>query len=114
MMKAVTLAAALIGAAPLLAAEPAPGQTEETRIPRMRSFLEAVVRDDRGVYVRADTGQWYYARTRGTCARLRPTAPLAFETTPQGDLDRFGAIRVEGWRCPLESVTQSAPPPPTS
>ena len=112
MLKQLTVAAALLTAAPALADPPPADAPEEARIPRMSRLLETVVRDNRGVYIRADTGRWYYARTRGECARLRPTtSPLSFDTNAQGELDRFGAIRAEGWRCQLDSVTRSGPPP---
>lgn len=110
MLTFLTIATALTGAA-ALADPPSADAPAETRIPRMSQLLETVVRDNRGVYVRADTGRWYYARARGDCARLRPTAPLGFITNSQGELDRFGAIRAEGWRCQLDSVTESGPPP---
>lgn len=111
MKKALTVAVALIAAAPALADPPA-ASSDQTRVPRISRLLETVVDNNRGVYIRADTGQWYYARTRAPCARLRPTAsPLGFEANPQGELDRYGAVRAEGWRCQLDSVTESAPPP---
>lgn len=112
MKKALTVAVALIVTAAPALADPPAAAAGETRVPRISRLLETVVESNRGVFIRADTGQWYYARTQAPCARLRPTAaPLGFEANPQGDLDRHGAVRAEGWRCQLDSVTESAPPP---
>jgi hypothetical protein len=109
MINKLTLAAAiLLGAAPAFADATF---VAETRIPRIRNFIEWVYDTKTGVYIRAETGRWYYARTQAKCARLRPTATLSFQATANGDLDKYGALRVEGWRCPLASVVESGPPP---
>ena len=110
MIGKLTLAAALLlGAAPAFASPEPPGP--EARIPRIRNFIEWVADGKTAVYIRAETGRWYYARTQVKCARLRPTATLSFQATANGDLDKYGALRVEGWRCPLASVVESGPPP---
>jgi hypothetical protein len=108
MNKLALAAAAILAAAPALAH---PAAKTEARIPRMANFLEWVADGDRGLYIQAESGKWYYASTRGPCARLSSATALSFQTAPNGDLDRYGAIRSEGWRCLLSSVTQSGPPP---
>ena len=108
MLRSVALSLALL-CAPALAESPA-SQPRETRIPRIGHFLEWVADGQRGVFVRAESGKWYYARVRDGCSRLRPTASLTF-IAPGGELDRFGALSVEGWRCSLASVIESPPPP---
>ena len=110
MSKSLFIPLALLVAVPAFADAHGSPSARETRIPRMGSFLEWVADGHQGVFIRADTGRWYYARTQSTCARLRPTASLTF-VAPGGELDRFGALRIEGWRCPLASVVESAPPP---
>jgi hypothetical protein len=100
------LAFSLAGAAP-----PAPPAAPETAIPRIRGFLEWVDDGKSGVYIRGDTGKWYYARTRETCPRLRPHVALSFGGATQNQLDRYGWLVVEGWRCQLASVVESGPPP---
>ncbi len=111
MIRNVMIAGALlIGASPALA-QPSADSAREVRIPRIHNFLEWVADGKNGVYVRGDTGKWYYARTQVECSRLRPATSLSFANTRHGDLDRFSALRIEGWRCPLDSVTESAPPP---
>ena len=103
----MTAGALLIGASPALAQ---PDSAREVRIPRIYNFLEWVADGHQGVYVRGDTGKWYYARTQSPCPRLRPDVALSF-VAPGGELDRHGALRVEGWRCPLDSVTETEAPP---
>ena len=104
----------LVTAVPTLADPPTESQSmaerPEVRIPRMNNFLEWVADGHQGVFVRGDTGKWYYARTQSPCPRLRPSVALSFYA-PNNELDRFGALRVEGWRCPLDSVTESQAPP---
>lgn len=103
------IAAALLGAASAHAAAPATGP--ETRVPRMASFLEWVADGSRGLYIRADNGRWYYARVQDDCPSLHANIALSFQTAPNGDLDRFSAIRAEGRRCLISSVTASDGPP---
>ena len=110
MIRQVMASLLLFAAVPALADQPATDESREVRIPRMASFLEWVADGDRGVFVRGDTGKWYYARTQSPCPRLRPDVALSF-VAPGGELDRHGALRVEGWRCPLDSVTESEAPP---
>jgi hypothetical protein len=97
--------------AALIGASPAPPAGRETVIPRIRGFLEWIADGKQGVYIRGDTGQWYYARTEAPCARLRPHAAVSFVGAVQNQLDRYGAIVAEGWRCQLASVVESGPPP---
>jgi hypothetical protein len=109
MIRQALIAAALLGAVPAHAFAPAAGQ--ETRVPRMASFLEWVADGSRGLYIRADSGRWYYARIQDDCPALHPNMALSFQTAPNGDFDRFSAIRAEGWRCMVSSVTASDGPP---
>ena len=110
MIRQVMASLLLLGAVPAHADQPATDESREVRIPRMASFLEWVADGDRGVFIRGDSGKWYYARTQSPCPRLRPDVALSF-VAPGGELDRHGALRVEGWRCPLDSVTEAGAPP---
>jgi len=115
MIRSSLLAASFLAAAaaPALAFDPPAGaDSREVRIPRMSQFLEWVPDGENGLFIRADTGRWFYARTREACPRLDNNVALRFDTRGGRDLDRFGAIRAEGWRCDLASVTESAGPPP--
>jgi hypothetical protein len=112
MIKQAIIAALLLGAAPALAADGPATSARETRVPRIGRFLEHRADGNRGVYIRADTGRWYYARMQGgQCPRLRPNVAISFLGARGGNFDRFGAIRVEGWRCMVDSVVESPPPP---
>jgi hypothetical protein len=104
MLGPIMLAAALAGA-------PAPPAGPETAIPRIRGFLEWVDDGKQGIYIRGDTGTWYYARTREACPRLRPHVAIGFAGAVGNQLDRYGWLVVEGWRCQLTSVIESGPPP---
>jgi len=66
---------------------------------------------DRGLYIRDIHGDWYYARTQARCGRLATSDAIGFETSASDQLDKFGALHAQGWRCPLASLTRSAPPP---
>jgi len=102
-------AAALLTAVPASAFD-SPARPE-VRIHNMAEYLEAVVDDRRGVYIRGYTGQWYYARTGHDCPRLRRGARLRFEPSPGGGFDRRSSLRADGWRCLIASVVESDEPP---
>src|SRR3954468_1650279 len=106
MLGSILIAAALAGA-------PSPVQPAgaETAIPRIRDFIEWTADGKQGVFIRGDTGKWYHARTQVPCARLRPHTSISFVGATANQLDRYGSIVVEGWRCPLDSVVESGPPP---
>ena len=108
MLTSFMLATFLAGAS---APPPATDVGREVRIPRISGLLEYVPDPQKGVYVRGDTGKWYYATAEQPCARLRSTANVNFVGAVQNSLDRYGAIVVEGWRCQLTSVVESPPPP---
>jgi hypothetical protein len=99
------IAAALIAAGPTAAA---PG---EARIRNMSDYIEAVVDTQRGVYIQAYDGHWYYARVEGVCPRLTRSAALRFNPSPGGDFDRDSNIRADGWRCQIAAVDPSDGPP---
>jgi hypothetical protein len=106
-MLAPIILAALAGAS-----APAPTIAgTETAIPRISDFLEWRADGKRGLYIRADTGTWYYARTDAPCARLSTALSLHFAGTVQNQLDRYSQVIAEGWRCTVASVVESPPPP---
>jgi hypothetical protein len=106
MLGSILIAAALAGIP-----SPVHPAGTETAIPRMRDFLEWVADGKQGLYIRGDTGKWYYAHTEVPCARLRPHTSISFVGARANQLDRYGSIVVEGWRCPLDSVVASGSPP---
>ncbi len=111
MTRRILIAAALLGAAPALAAGPPNRAVPEAKVRNMADYLEAVADPQRGVYIRGYTGQWYYARVRGDCPRLTRGASLRFNASPGGDFDRHSTIRADGWRCMVASVIESDGPP---
>jgi hypothetical protein len=112
MLKQTLIAAALTGAAPALAFDPpAADPSRETRVPRMGHFLDWRPDGVRGLYIQADTGRWYYARLQADCPRLARRSNIRFEAAPNGDFDRYSAVRAQGWRCQVASVTHSDAPP---
>jgi len=107
--------AMLLAALPAAAlADPGSAPAPETKIPFVRSqgVLDWKPHSDKGLYLRGTDGKWYYAKMMGSCPRLVTANTLGFETNAGGDLDRYSAVRAQGWRCPLESVTRSDAPPP--
>jgi hypothetical protein len=110
MMIRSLIAAALLSAVPAYASETV-AAAAETSIPRMSRFLEWVADGDRGLYIRADTGRWYYARLQSACPRLDNRPAMRFDASPVDRFDRFSAIRTDGWRCQVASVVESEGPP---
>ena len=112
MIRRTLIAAALLGAAPAFAADTPVVGPPEARIRHMSDYIEAVVDPQRGVYIQAYNGRWYYARVQGLCPRLTHFARLRFNPSPGGDFDRESSLRADGWRCMVASVVESGGPPP--
>lgn len=114
-MKRFVLLLALL-ATPSLAASDAPPRprAEEVSIPfvthrgAIRTF-EAV--DDSLLYLQDRRGRWYRLELGGSCFGLRWANRIGYDTRGGLSLDRFGAILVEGERCPIVSLVRSDPPP---
>jgi hypothetical protein len=85
----------------------------ETVIPFVSSIgsVEWKRASDDSLYVRGGNGRWYFVRTSNRCTRLRTSLGIGFETSALDQLDRYGAIRVDGQRCPVASITASDGPP---
>ncbi|HEU0098083.1 MAG TPA: DUF6491 family protein [Allosphingosinicella sp.] len=90
------------------AAEGAP----EIRIPFINSMtnVEWKAASDDSLYLRGPRGDWYFVRTANRCTRLLVARGIGFQTHA-GQLDRNGAIMVQGVRCPVESIARSEGPP---
>jgi hypothetical protein len=110
MIRHALIATLLIGAAPTFAASPRV-QPGETAVPHMSTFLEWIPDGPRGLYVRADSGRWYYARFLNECPRLSAGGRIRFDASPADSLDRYSAVRIDGWRCQIDSVVASEAPP---
>ncbi|HEX8467957.1 MAG TPA: DUF6491 family protein [Allosphingosinicella sp.] len=85
----------------------------ETVIPFMSSLnaIEWKAASDDSLYLRGPKGDWYFIRTMNRCSRLRSSPGIGFQTSARDQLDRHGAILVQGVRCPVESITRSDGPP---
>jgi hypothetical protein len=85
----------------------------ETVIPFMSSLnaVEWEAASDDSLYLRGPRGDWYFIRTMNRCSRLRSSPGVGFQTSVRDQLDRHGAILVQGVRCPIESITRSDGPP---
>lgn len=86
---------------------------DETSIPFISSLgsVEWKAASDDSAYVRGGNGRWYLVRTTNRCTRLLSSLALGFETSAGNQLDRHGALLVQGQRCPVASITPSGEPP---
>ena len=94
------------------AAAPA-DESRETVIPFVNSIsnIEWKAAGKDSLYLRGPKGEWYFVRTMNLCSRLRSSPGIGLQTSAGGQLDRHGAILVQGVRCPVESITRSDGPP---
>ena len=97
-------------AAPAADAAEAPGETVIPFISSLSNVEWEAVSDD-SLYVRGGRGEWYFVRTMNRCSRLRQAHGIGFQTSALGQLDRHGAIMVQGVRCPVASIVRSDAPP---
>src|SRR5688572_23086096 len=105
----ILLAAAL--AAPAVAA-PAAG-SEQASIPfanHPRAIRNFEAPNDEIVYLQDRQRRWYRADL-GHCFGLKWANAIGYDTRGGLSLDSFGAILVDGQRCPIVSLTRSDGPP---
>ncbi|HEX6375812.1 MAG TPA: DUF6491 family protein [Allosphingosinicella sp.] len=104
---------ALLGLAAGGAAAAAEKASSETVIPFLSSLnaVEWKAASDDSLYVRGGNGDWYFVRTTNRCTRLRAANAIGFQTSALNQLDRHGAILVQGVRCPVASILRSGEPP---
>ncbi len=112
----ILLASLLLLAAPALPAaqspEPPAGREAVILGFRQDGLVDYRIDPPRGIYLRAvSDGKWYYLHVRQNCPRLAAADGFGVETGPQGRLDRYSTITVQGERCWLTSVTESSAPP---
>lgn len=91
----------------------APRPANEVAIPFMSSLREVEwqAASDDSLYLRGGNGDWYFVRTSNRCTRLKTSLALGFDVSAADQLDRHGAILVQGQRCPVASITRSGEPP---
>ena len=112
MLKSLTLALLGLAAGSVAAAGEKPAG--ETVIPFMSSLsnVEWKAASDDSLYLRGPKGEWYFVRTANRCTRLLAARAIGFHTSALNQLDRHGAILVQGARCPIASIVRSEGPPP--
>jgi Family of unknown function (DUF6491) len=111
-MQHILLAAAAAIAAPALAAPPPP-EPEQVSIPfasHPRAIRNFEAPSDDVVYLEDRQRRWYRAEV-GYCFGLRWATAIGYDTRGGLSLDSFGAILVDGERCPILSLTRSEGPP---
>ena len=106
------IALTLLSLAAVPAAAAPANEAAETRIPFINSMtnVEWEAASDDSLYLRGPKGDWYFVRTANRCSRLRVARGIGFATYA-GQLDRHGAIMVQGVRCPVASIVRSGGPP---
>ncbi|HLL30410.1 MAG TPA: DUF6491 family protein [Allosphingosinicella sp.] len=114
-MKHILILLAAAAAAPASAAPP-PADPEERQVsipfathPRAIRNFEAV--GNHILYLEDRNRRWYRAELGGACWGLEWAHAIGYDTRGGLGLDRFGAILVEGERCPILSLTRSDGPP---
>ena len=100
----------LAGCATAAPQQPASGETVIPFVSSIRD-VEWKAASDQSAYIRGGRGEWYLVRTSNRCTRLLSANGLGFQTAAANQLDRFGALLVEGQRCPVASITRSEKPP---
>lgn len=65
---------------------------------------------DDTVFLQTRNRQWYRADLIGPCMGLPYAIGIGIDARPQGTLDRFGTILVDGQRCKIGSLTPSDSP----
>ena len=102
----------------LAAAAPAPAQPLAERAPQASipfANHRHAIRDfeapsDETVYLQDRQHRWYRADL-GHCFGLKFANGIGYDTRGGLSLDSFGAILVDGRRCPIVSLTRSEGPP---
>ena len=112
MLRGLILSSMALLAAGAAAAAPSKA-SGETVIPFLSSIgqIEWKAISNDSLYLRGGKGEWYVVRTSNNCARLRSSLAISLEGSPGNQLDRHGAIWVQGVRCPVASVERSDGPP---
>jgi hypothetical protein len=109
-MKILLLLAAAV-AAPTLA-EP-PVERSQASIPfanHRHAIRDFEAPNDEIVYLQDRQRRWYRADL-GHCFGLKWAHSIGYDTRDGTSLDSFGAILVDGQRCPIVSLTRSEGPP---
>jgi len=110
MIARIMTLSAVLSATVAIAAQATPAPGAETSVPRMSRFLEWRPDGNQALFIRADTGQWYHATLRAPCRRMADRAAIRFVSSPGDRFNRDSALSAAGWRCLVDSVTESEGP----
>ncbi|HEX8241091.1 MAG TPA: DUF6491 family protein [Allosphingosinicella sp.] len=100
-------------AAALAAPAAAPAGSEQVSIPfanHRDSIRDFEAPDDEILYLQDRQRRWYRVDL-GHCFGLKWAQAIGYDTRGGLSLDSFGAILVDGRRCPIVSLTRSDGPP---
>lgn len=53
------------------------------------------------------TGRWYRVALKDPCLSVKAKQVLRYQTGPAGDLDKDGAVLVNGKRCAIQSIVDA-------
>lgn len=113
---AIALAAASILASPAVAASPAAAQSHKSAQNASIPFANlGGIRDwradsDNAVYFQDVHGNWYRAELFMPAYDLPFVQFIGIDANPNGSLDKFGAIYVDGQRYPFRSFAEVSDP----
>ena len=104
---------ALICAAAALTVSGGLGAAQRTSIPfaTLGNIRDWHADDVEGLYVQAMNRDWYRATFWAPCRALPFAIGIAFVTEPNGQLDAFSSILVDGERCWFKTFEPSEAPP---
>lgn len=68
--------------------------------------------DTRGLWIEDSQRRWYYAELLGFCQGLDFAQAVGFDTGGTSQLDKFGAIIVDGRKCPIAQLITAEKPLP--
>jgi Family of unknown function (DUF6491) len=98
---------ALLAAGPLRAADPEHASITFHETGNVRSW-QPVGHD--ALLIESGSGQWYRAEFNSPCGDLPFAMALSFVTEPNGHLDRYSSILVNGQRCWFRDVEKVPEP----
>jgi hypothetical protein len=107
-MRSVLLSAGLAAALAVGGAQAA----QRTAIPfaDLGNIRDWQADDTEHLYIEASNRQWYRATFWSPCQPLPFATAIAFVTEPNGELDRYSSILVDGERCWFKDFERTAAP----
>jgi Family of unknown function (DUF6491) len=76
------------------------------------NILDWRANDADAVYIESSRSEWYRATFFSPCISLPFALQIAFVTEPNGALNQFSSILVEGERCWFRTFEHASGPPP--